>query len=109
MKKLLIIIGLQFLLSCQAGIKNNSDSELNSQVPRPITIEKSFSIQGMHCDMCVASIEKGVKKLEGIEFVSARLSDSSAVVRFDESSVNSADIQEAIEKRGYHVTEVSGD
>jgi copper chaperone CopZ len=53
--------------------------------------------------MCVQSIEKGVNQLKGIEFVKANLNDSTAKVKFDVSKTNIAEIEKAIEKRGYSV------
>jgi copper chaperone CopZ len=55
----------------------------------------------------VASIEKGINQLEGIETVTASLSDSTAVVVFDESKSSLGQIEAAIESRGYKVKAVS--
>ena len=57
----------------------------------------------MHCDMCVASIKKGVTELDGVVSVEVSLNDSTAVVSFDKSKVEQAKIEKAIEKRGYSI------
>ncbi len=66
-------------------------------------VEDTFNIGGMHCDMCVTSIEKGVNELAGIDFVKASLEDSTAIVRFDQSKTTRTDIEKAVQKRGYSV------
>ena len=44
-----------------------------------------------------------VNELEGISFVKASLNDSTAIVKFDASKTDLAQIEKAIEKRGYKV------
>ena len=104
----LAITAIGFLAACQSGSNNNGGGQKSNEQSVAV-VEKTFSIKGMHCDMCVASIEKGVSQVEGVQSVTAKLNDSTAVVRFDEASVELADIEKAIEKRGYSVKEVLGD
>ncbi len=101
----LAIAAIGFLAGCQNGSSSNSGEQKNAEQPA-VMVEKAFSIKGMHCDMCVASIEKGVSQVEGVQAVTATLNDSTAVVRFDQARVDLADIEKAIEKRGYSVKEV---
>ncbi len=68
-------------------------------------VETTINIGGMHCDMCVTSIEKGVNELDGIITVKASLNDSNAVVSYDAQKLDLAEIEKAIEKRGYAVKE----
>ncbi|NIU01372.1 MAG: heavy metal transporter, partial [Nitrosopumilaceae archaeon] len=56
-------------------------------------VEKTVHVGGMHCDMCEASIEKGINELEGIESVQASWNDSVAVVKYDESLASVEDIE----------------
>ena len=95
---IIVLMAGMFILSCQSA-KNDQEKSENVAV----VVEKTIHIAGMHCDMCVASIEKGVGELEGIESVTASLNDSTAVVKFDESLIEMADIEKAIERRGYSV------
>ncbi len=101
MQKLLIILGIILFVSCQSGNKNQSANE--TAPATLVLVEDTLNIGGMHCDMCVASIEKGVNELEGIQFVKANLNDSTTVVQFDNSKTNLSEIEKAIEKRGYRV------
>ncbi len=99
MRILISVIMVLFLVSCQqeSGKKQQAE-QMNSSVELK---EEVLNIGKMHCEMCVASIEKGLKSVEGVEFVKVSLDDSTAVVRFDETKANINKFKEAIEKRGY--------
>ena len=89
------------VVACQSGKK-----EQTSEKDQPVAVElveTTINVGGMHCDMCVNSIEKGVNELEGISYVKANLEDSTAVVKFDASKTDMAQIEKAIEKRGYSI------
>ncbi len=66
-------------------------------------METTIDIGGMDCDMCVKSVEKGVNELTGIASVAVSLNDSNALVKYDAAKVQLAEIEKAIEKRGYKV------
>lgn len=102
MMKLIVIVGVLFFASCQTGQKK-SETENESVNVQVTFIEDTIEVGGMHCDMCVSSIEKGVNELEGIEFVKAVLSDSTVVVKYNASQTSNEEIGKAIEKRGYTV------
>ncbi|MBW6535890.1 MAG: copper ion binding protein [Mariniphaga sp.] len=102
MRKLVFILGIFFLVSCGGQKKQNEGHDSSAQVA---LTEVTLNVGGMHCDMCVASIEKGVGAVEGVEFVNAELSDSTTVVKFNETETNLAQITQAIEKRGYRLKE----
>lgn len=104
MRTLFFLLGIIFLVSCSQGNKQQNGGDESPAEPVALA-EITLQIGGMHCDMCVASIEKGVGAIEGVEFVKAQLSDSTAVVRFSESETNLAEIKAAVEKRGYSVKE----
>lgn len=100
--KLLLMIGILFFLGCQSANKEKEDSE-DTPIDTPLLVEKTVHIGGMHCDMCEASIEKGINELDGIEHVEASWNDSITVVKYDENVTSMEDIEKAIEKRGYSV------
>ena len=102
MRNLVFILGIFFLVSCGGQKKQNEGSDSSEQAA---LTEVTLNVGGMDCDMCVASIEKGVGEVEGVEFVKAELSDSTTVVKFNEAETSLAQITQAIEKRGYHVKE----
>lgn len=102
MKKLFFLAIILVFVSCNSGTKNtNSEPEL--EAVKPEMLVTTVNIGGMHCEMCVASITKGVNELEGVASVDVNLSDSSAVVSYDASKLDLVEIEKAIEKRGYSV------
>lgn len=94
----LIVVGFT---ACQTGNKKTTD-EKTSSVPVEL-VQTKIEIGGMDCDMCVKSVEKGVGELAGITSVTVSLSDSSALVKYDAGKVQLAEIEKAIEKRGYSI------
>lgn len=55
----------------------------------------------MTCSACANRIEKGVKKLPGIQEVSVNLLKNSMMVSYDETALNRDDIIQSVEKAGY--------
>ncbi len=99
MQNLLSIIVLLFLISCQQG-KNHSMNSSRTKSEK-VVHEEVLNIGKMHCEMCVASIEKGLNSVEGVEFVKVNLEDSTALVKYNNSKTNIDELRKAIEKRGY--------
>lgn len=101
MKKLIFLFIVVAFISCQSGNKNSKVEE--PAVKTAQIVETTINIGGMHCDMCVNSVEKGVKELDGIASVVVSLNDSNAVVSYDAQKVELTQIEKAIEKRGYSI------
>lgn len=102
MKKLFFMAIIMAFVSCNSGTKNTS-SESAVESVKPEMIVSTVNIGGMYCEMCVASIEKGVGELEGVASVEVSLSDSTAVVSYDASKLDLTEIGKTIEKRGYSI------
>ena len=98
MKKLFFLIAIIGLFSCSTGNEKAKGSTETGTL-----VEASLNIGGMHCENCVASIEKGVGELEGIKSVDVTLEDSTALVKYDASQLAMSDIEKAVEKRGFSV------
>ncbi len=96
--KLLAFFLLALLYACGGG-KTSQDQ---TAVPVQLT-EITFEVGGMTCEMCVASVEKGIATLAGIDSVKAVLNDSVAFVRFDANQTSEEDIVKAVIGRGYTV------
>ena len=54
---------------------------------------------GMTCANCVSTIEKGLKKLDGVESVSVNLGTEKADIRYDSSKLKTADLIEPVTKK----------
>lgn len=67
------------------------------------TIE--FSISGMTCAGCEEHVNHEVNKLSGIIKSIASFKNGNAIVEFDNSKTNVKEIEKAINKTGYLVTD----
>ncbi|AKA73068.1 cadmium-translocating P-type ATPase [Saccharolobus solfataricus] len=66
-----------------------------------------FYVGGMACAFCASTIEKGLKKIEGVNEVKVVLESSEVFVKYDNSLVSSEIIKKEIEKLGYYVSDRS--
>jgi Cu+-exporting ATPase len=71
------------------------------------TIE--LPITGMTCANCVATVEKGLKKLPGITDVSVNLATEKATVKYVPGTVDRREMVKQVEKIGYGVVEAAAD
>ncbi|SHF28804.1 copper ion binding protein [Mariniphaga anaerophila] len=102
MRTLISILMILFVVSCGQGTKKKAEQ---GDSPQIILAEVKMHVGGMHCEMCVASIEKGVGSVEGVDSVKVALNDSSLVVLFNTDETSLDEIKQAVEKRGYTVKE----
>jgi heavy metal translocating P-type ATPase len=66
---------------------------------------KKFNVTGMTCSACSAGIEKGIKKLDGVNSVSVSLMAKEMTVNYDEQKVADALIIATVGKLGYTASE----
>lgn len=64
---------------------------------------RSYNIAGMTCASCAQTVEKGIKKLNGIEKASVNLATEKLNVEFDDMLINENEIKDAVEHAGYEV------
>ena len=64
-------------------------------------VTSDFKVEGMTCGGCEASVKMKVKRLDGVERVTASHKEGKATVTYDAGRVSSADIIAAIEDLGY--------
>ncbi|MEM5767924.1 MAG: copper ion binding protein, partial [Bacillota bacterium] len=67
----------------------------------------SIPIGGMTCAACAQRVEKGIKKLPGVERVSVNFATEKATVAYDPQTTRLSGIREAIEKAGYQALEIN--
>ncbi|MCP8969439.1 heavy metal translocating P-type ATPase [Ectobacillus ponti] len=65
--------------------------------------EMSFQIEGMTCAACSARIEKGLKRMDGVQEANVNLALERAAVAFDPEVTNEAAVRHKVEQLGYHV------
>ena len=63
--------------------------------------KEQFDITGMTCSACSSRVESCVRKLPGVNEVSVNLLKNSMTVSYDEDSLDTAGIVEAVENSGY--------
>ena len=88
-----LAIELQSLLSnCQSQITKMTETK---QLTLPIT--------GMTCANCVATVERNLKKLDGVENAVVNLSSERATLDFDASKLGLTDFIARIDRAGYGI------
>jgi P-type Cu+ transporter len=69
----------------------------------PETKQLTLPITGMTCANCVATVERSLKKVNGVEGASVNLSSERATVEFDPSLVGLDDLVGRVRRAGYEV------
>ncbi|WP_184403602.1 heavy metal translocating P-type ATPase [Geomicrobium halophilum] len=71
--------------------------------------EASLQISGMTCAACAVRIEKGLKKMEGVEDANVNLASEKTRVSYDPEVTDVSQFEEKIESLGYHVVHDKGE
>lgn len=64
--------------------------------------EEKFDVLGMTCSSCSSHVEKAVKKLNGINEVNVNLLSNSMTVKYNEETLNTNEIIQAVVDAGYN-------
>ncbi len=64
-----------------------------------------FNVKGMTCATCSLTLKAAVKKLKGIENISASVDQAEATVSYDQSKTTKNEILGQINSTGYEATE----
>jgi copper chaperone CopZ len=65
-------------------------------------------VEGMHCKMCSASVEKALKATAGVEQVEVSSEKGEAVIQYDDQKVTEARLREVINGTGFKAVEEQG-
>jgi copper chaperone len=65
--------------------------------------EKTLKVPDMHCGHCKAAVEGELNRLPGVERANADVEKGTVEVYYDEGSVTTEDLKDAIEEAGYTV------
>jgi len=63
----------------------------------------TLKIGGMSCAACAATIEKALRRVEGVSEAAVNFASEKATVEYDSSQVKQADLINAVESAGYSV------
>lgn len=66
-----------------------------------MSTQKTFPIRGMHCASCSLTIERTLKKLDGVESVDVSYGTEKAKIQFNESKIDATAMSKVIEPLGY--------
>jgi copper chaperone len=64
-------------------------------------IEKTFNVPDMSCGHCKAAVEGELNKLSGVKKANADVEKGTVEVTYDEGTVTTEDLKDAIEEAGY--------
>jgi Cu+-exporting ATPase len=73
------------------------------------SIQLTFPITGMTCANCVATIERNLKKLDGVKTAVVNLSSERATVRYDKGKLGIPEIIAGVQRAGYGVATAQAD
>jgi copper chaperone len=65
--------------------------------------EKTLRVPDMHCGHCKAAVEKELSKISGVASSNADVEKGTVEVSYDEGTVTTEDLEDAIEEAGYTV------
>jgi Cu+-exporting ATPase len=64
-------------------------------------MKKTFSIKGMHCASCVRTLERALKKVDGVSEANVNLATSKATVSYNPQKVKDKQLVSAVANVGY--------
>lgn len=70
-------------------------------------MKKRFTIEGMSCSACSASVERAVSRIDGVNSAPVNLLAKTMICDFDESKVTAEDIIKAVTKAGFEAVEIT--
>jgi copper chaperone len=65
--------------------------------------DKTLRVPDIHCGHCKAAVEGELHKLSGVRSASADVEKGTVEVSYDEGTVRTGDLEDAIEEAGYTV------
>jgi Cu+-exporting ATPase len=68
-------------------------------------MKDTFNITGMTCASCAKAVERGVRKVEGIQSANVNLATEKLFVEYDEGKADLEKIKDAVKKAGYGAEE----
>ena len=77
--------------------------------PRSDAAQATIRVGGMHCASCVARVERNLDKVPGVSQAVVNLASERAVVEFDPSLAQIADLEAAVRRTGFEVLPIADD
>lgn len=67
-------------------------------------MKAEFHIKGMHCESCAADIQETLAETAGVEHANVTINGKTAVVEFDDNTVQQKTLIKKIQDLGYNAT-----
>lgn len=83
----------------------NTDTKIENPKEERTMKMKTIKIEGMQCNHCKMSVEKALKKIDGIENIEVDLDKKQAIIKTSKE-VEDIQIKSAIEEEGFKVIEI---
>jgi len=96
------LVALLLPLALVAGPAGCKPAEPPAPAATPATLR--YTVEGMHCDGCVAAITGKVTSIEGVSACNVSLEGRSANITVNDPAI-APQVREAIERLGYKVSE----
>jgi P-type Cu+ transporter len=71
-------------------------------------MKAELNIEGMHCDSCAADIKETLEEVAGVEKVDVTFKRKTAIIEFNEETVQQSTLIKKIQDLGYQAT-ISGE
>jgi copper chaperone CopZ len=68
---------------------------------KAVTRELTIGVQGMTCAACVSRVERGLKKVSGVETASVNLATEQATVSYNPEQTTPQALLEKVSETGY--------
>lgn len=72
-----------------------------------MAIKKSYDVEGMHCEKCVARVKNAIEGIEGVRAAKVTLEPGSALVKMDAEIADDVIIA-AVEAEGFKASVPAG-
>src|SRR5579883_2014323 len=85
-----------------AEIRQTHEEQTGISLDDQICEQMTFAVEGMSCASCAMRIEKGLKKVAGVQEASVNLASEKATVVYDPRQTDLAQLMRTVEAVGYH-------
>lgn len=102
------MIILLFFAACNnTSTEQKSDDQVEESAPLEGEIRVAvIDVTGMHCESCEKTIKEVLSAIEGVEAAKVSLEYNQAKVKFEPVVISTDELKDAIEEKGYGVTNI---
>lgn len=84
--------------------QRNQMFHIHDSFPMAEHVQERFQVRGMHCENCVATVERALARVDGVKQVHAKLDAQGTVtITYDPSKASPELLRQAVERVGYEM------